>query len=109
MRAMMLREISPIETKPLKIVDLPLPKPNLREILVEISVCGICHTELDEIEGRIILNKLPIVIGHQIAGIVAESRSEKYKKNDCQAGKRTRHGDAGWDDGTTIKGSRSKG
>ena len=67
MNAMILEEISPIEKEPLKMVDLPDPVPGPKEILVKISACGICHTELDEIEGRL-PPELPIVLGHQIVG-----------------------------------------
>ncbi|MGZ3604269.1 MAG: zinc-dependent alcohol dehydrogenase family protein [Thermodesulfobacteriota bacterium] len=67
MKAMILEEISPVEKEPLKMVDLPDPVPGLKEILVKISACGVCHTELDEIEGRLPA-KLPIVLGHQIVG-----------------------------------------
>jgi propanol-preferring alcohol dehydrogenase len=69
MKAMVLKETSPIEKKPLKITDLPDPVPGPKEILIKISACGICHTELDEIEGRL-PPKLPIVLGHQIVGRV---------------------------------------
>jgi propanol-preferring alcohol dehydrogenase len=69
MKAMVLKEISPIEKEPLKIMGLPDPVPGTKEILVKISACGVCHTELDEIEGRL-LPKLPIVLGHQIIGRV---------------------------------------
>ena len=69
MKAMVLKEISPIEKEPLEIMDLPDPFPGSKEILVKISACGICHTELDEIEGRL-PPKLPIVLGHQIVGRV---------------------------------------
>jgi propanol-preferring alcohol dehydrogenase len=67
MNAMILEEISPIEKEPLKMVDLPNPVPGPKEILVKISACGVCHTELDEIEGRL-PPELPIVLGHQIVG-----------------------------------------
>jgi alcohol dehydrogenase, propanol-preferring len=69
MKAMVLKETSPIEKEPLKMVDLPDPAPGPKEILIKISACGVCHTELDEIEGRL-PPKLPIVLGHQIVGRV---------------------------------------
>jgi alcohol dehydrogenase, propanol-preferring len=69
MKAMVLKEISPIEEEPLKMEDLPDPVPRPKQILVKISACGICHTELDEIEGRL-PSKLPMVLGHQIVGRV---------------------------------------
>jgi propanol-preferring alcohol dehydrogenase len=70
MKAMVLRETSSIEKKPLRMEDLPDPVPGPEEVLVEVSVCGVCHTELDEIEGRL-QSKLPVVLGHQAVGKVA--------------------------------------
>ena len=69
MKAQILRETSPIENRPLELAELPIPQPRATEILVRISVCGICHTELDEIEGRL-QPKLPIILGHEIVGKV---------------------------------------
>jgi len=70
MKAMVLRETSSIEKKPLRMENLPDPVPGPGEILVKVSVCGVCHTELDEIEGRL-QPKLPVVLGHQVVGKVA--------------------------------------
>lgn len=74
MKAMVLKCITGFaqNTQPLELVDLPVPVPQKHEILVKISVCGVCHTELDEIEGRTAPTKLPIVPGHQIIGRVAK-------------------------------------
>jgi propanol-preferring alcohol dehydrogenase len=72
MRAMILDGQSPIEAKPLKLVDLPAPTPDDNQILVKISVCGVCHTDLDEIEGRLRPTRLPVVPGHQVVGTVAD-------------------------------------
>jgi len=69
MKAMVLEEISPIEDRPLKLQDLPAPKPAPGQILVKVAVCGACHTELDEIEGRL-PPTLPVIPGHQIVGVV---------------------------------------
>jgi propanol-preferring alcohol dehydrogenase len=69
MKAQILKHISPIENMPLELVELPVPQPKSGEILVKISACGVCHTELDEIEGRL-QPKLPIVLGHEIVGRV---------------------------------------
>lgn len=69
MKAMVLKEISPVERGPLQMANLPVPAPGPREIFVKVSVCGICHTELDEIEGRLSPN-LPIILGHEIVGTV---------------------------------------
>ena len=75
MKTQILKEISPIENRPLELVELPVPQPKAKEILVKISACGVCHTELDEIEGRL-QPKLPIVLGHEIIGRVESSGSE---------------------------------
>lgn len=55
---------------PLELVDLPVPEPQRGEVLIRVSVCGVCHTELDEIEGRTVPPKLPVVLGHEVVGRV---------------------------------------
>jgi propanol-preferring alcohol dehydrogenase len=72
MKAMILDTQSPIEDKPLKSVNLPVPAPAENQILVEVSVCGACHTDLDEAEGRLKPTKSPIVPGHQVVGTIAD-------------------------------------
>jgi len=73
MKAMILNEISSFQDNktPLEMADLPDPVPGDGEILVKVSVCGVCHTELDEIEGRTPPPKFPVVLGHEIVGRVA--------------------------------------
>jgi propanol-preferring alcohol dehydrogenase len=70
MKAMVLDRIAPVEEKPLKLVELPRPVPKRGQILVKISTCGICHTELDEIEGRVPPPGFPMILGHEIVGRV---------------------------------------
>jgi propanol-preferring alcohol dehydrogenase len=72
MKAMILDGHSPIEAKPLKLADLPAPAPKDDQILVKVSVCGACHTDLDEAEGRLTPTKSPIVPGHQVVGKVID-------------------------------------
>ncbi|MBA7478364.1 putative alcohol dehydrogenase AdhA [subsurface metagenome] len=72
MQAMVLEKSCPVEERPLKLADLPIPKPADKEILVKVSVCGACHTDLDEVEGRLMPSKFPIVLGHQVVGTVAD-------------------------------------
>jgi alcohol dehydrogenase, propanol-preferring len=83
MKAQVLSEIAPVEIKPLKLVELPVPEPKEHEILVKVSACGVCHTELDEIEGRL-QPKLPVVLGHEIVGKVAGSgiKTSRFKIHD---------------------------
>lgn len=75
MKAMLLKRISSIRENhmPLEFAEIPDPVPGEREILVRVSVCGVCHTELDEIEGRAHPPKLPIVPGHQVVGRVEKN------------------------------------
>jgi propanol-preferring alcohol dehydrogenase len=60
------------EKTPLVPADLPRPQPASGEVLVRVSACGVCHTELDEIEGRTPPERLPIVLGHQVVGHIEE-------------------------------------
>ena len=80
MKAVVLKEVLPIEKEPLEMANLPDPVPGPKEILVKISACGVCHTELDEIEGRI-QARLPIVLGHEIVGRVDRLGPESKKFN----------------------------
>ncbi len=72
MKAMLLDKVAPFSQndQPLKLrqVDMPVPGPD--DILLELSVCGVCHTELDEIEGRTPPADLPVILGHQAVGKV---------------------------------------
>jgi propanol-preferring alcohol dehydrogenase len=84
MKAMVLEKISPVEEKPLRLVDLPQPVPGRGEILVRVSACGVCHTELDEIEGRVAPSRFPMILGHEIVGWVERlgSAAKKFGKGD---------------------------
>jgi len=72
MRAMLLRAIGPVRDTPapLGLADWPDPAPGADEILIRVGACGVCHTELDEIEGRTPPTLLPIILGHQVVGRV---------------------------------------
>ena len=72
MKAMLLNKPAPISTAPLKEVDMEVPAPGSGEILVKISACGVCHTDLHTVEGDLPLPSLPLVPGHQVVGAVAE-------------------------------------
>jgi propanol-preferring alcohol dehydrogenase len=73
MKAMLLSRIGEVRegSEPLELAELPDPAPLAAEILVEVTACGVCHTELDEIEGRTPPPRLPVVPGHQVVGRVA--------------------------------------
>ena len=70
MKAMVLKELCQLDDNqtPLELTELPDPVPGQGEILVKVSACGVCHTELDEIEGRTLPPRLPVVLGHQVVG-----------------------------------------
>ena len=74
MRAMILPATVNLDQNPSPLVldDKAMPVPGDGEVLVEVSVCGVCHTELDEIEGRTPPPVLPIVPGHEIVGTIAK-------------------------------------
>ena len=47
MKAMVLKKIAPVEEEPLELEDLSTPQPDAGQIRIKISMCGVCHTELD--------------------------------------------------------------
>ncbi len=75
MKAMVLRRLGSLtaDGEPLELVERPKPAPGEGEILLRIATCGVCHTELDEIEGRTPPPRLPVVPGHQVVGRVEAS------------------------------------
>jgi propanol-preferring alcohol dehydrogenase len=70
--------------EPLELMEISRPSPAPQQILIEVSVCGVCHTELDEIEGRVLPPKLPIIPGHEVIGTVVELGHEvtKFRRGD---------------------------
>ena len=78
MKAMVLKEICDLKQNknPLVMEDIPVPIPKGKEILVRVSACGVCHTELDEIEGRTPPHRFPMILGHQVVGIVEDMGKE---------------------------------
>jgi alcohol dehydrogenase, propanol-preferring len=72
MKAMILKSSTNLEhnNEPLELVDLPKPEPADNEVLIKVLACGVCHTELDIIEGRTPPPSYPVIPGHQVIGIV---------------------------------------
>lgn len=58
--------------QPLKVVDLPKPKPGPAQVLVKVLACGVCRTDLHVVDGELPHPKLPLVPGHEIVGSVVE-------------------------------------
>jgi propanol-preferring alcohol dehydrogenase len=82
MNAMVLDRLCPVDgnQSPLVMTSVPDPVPGEKEILVKVSACGVCHTELDEIEGRTPPARFPMVLGHQVVGRVAETGSRVSRR-----------------------------
>ena len=72
------------EDHPLELVDIPVPQPAPNQVLLKVLACGVCHTELDEIEGRTSPDRFPVVLGHEVVGRVEGLGSgvTKYKIGD---------------------------
>ena len=86
MKAMVLKEIGSMEKNkaPLRLVDLSIPEPGGKEVLIRVSRCGVCHTELDEVEGRTPPPRLPVILGHQVVGRVEKegARATRFRTGD---------------------------
>jgi propanol-preferring alcohol dehydrogenase len=78
MRAMLLQATGSLDAnpEPLVLADIDDPVPGADEILIRVAACGVCHTELDEIEGRTPPPRLPVVPGHEVVGRVVGSGPE---------------------------------
>ena len=76
---MVLESLADLKTQatPLNLLDLPQPTPNEGEVLLRVTRCGVCHTELDEIEGRTPPPQLPVILAHQVVGIIV-GRSDNF-------------------------------
>ncbi len=72
MKACLLRFIAPIEANPLEYTDVPTPQPSEDQVLVKVSACGVCRTDLHVIEGELPRRVLPIIPGHQIIGRIEQ-------------------------------------
>jgi len=81
MRAIVLDRQAPIEEKPLRMADLPISEPDEDQICVKVTVCGACHTDLDEVEGRLKPTVSPVVPGHQVIGTVIEKGKDVNRFN----------------------------
>jgi len=75
MKAMILESLGDVTPPqaPLRLVQHPEPILSEGEVLLRVTRCGVCHTELDEIEGRTPPPHLPVILGHQVVGTIMES------------------------------------
>jgi alcohol dehydrogenase, propanol-preferring len=72
MKAMILKSVTtlPQNPIPLTMTEIAVPEPSDDEVLIRVIACGVCHTELDEIEGRTPPPQFPVIPGHQVIGLV---------------------------------------
>ncbi len=74
MRAMLLERVCSldVEDTPLRLANVPTPEPGRGEVLLKVLACGVCHTEIDEIEGRTAPPRYPVIPGHEVIGRVVQ-------------------------------------
>jgi alcohol dehydrogenase, propanol-preferring len=84
MRAWILEKQAKIETKPLKLVELPAPHAKEGEIRVRVLACGICRTDIHIAEGDLPLKKSSIILGHEAVGVVDEvgKKAQRFRIGD---------------------------
>jgi alcohol dehydrogenase, propanol-preferring len=70
MRAAIVERQGPVESRPLKLVDMPISDPGENEVLIRVLACGVCRTDLHVTEGDLPLRLRPVIPGHQIVGTV---------------------------------------
>ncbi|MEW6544700.1 MAG: zinc-dependent alcohol dehydrogenase family protein [Nitrospirota bacterium] len=69
MNAMLLERSADVATSPLALKELPRPEPGPGEVLVRVTVCGVCRTDLHVVEGELPEAKRPVVPGHEVVGL----------------------------------------
>jgi propanol-preferring alcohol dehydrogenase len=72
MKACVLRAPAPVNSNPLEFADVPIPEPGEGEVLVRVSYCGVCRTDLHVVEGELPSRKSPVIPGHQVVGAVKQ-------------------------------------
>jgi alcohol dehydrogenase, propanol-preferring len=84
MRAWLLDGPAPVEARPLKLAEIAVPTPGDDEVLLRVSACGICRTDLHVVEGELPVRRSPLIAGHQIVGHVTAtgSRVENFAVGD---------------------------
>ena len=80
MKAMLLDRTALIEkdSAPLRYSEVDLPHPGDDEVLTKVTACGVCHTELDEIEGRTPPRRFPMILGHQVVGKIVATGDDVH-------------------------------
>lgn len=84
MKACVLKSTGRIETNPLVMSDVAAPEPAGDQILVRVSTCGVCRTDLHVIEAELPQRKMPVIPGHQVVGVVEKTGDQvrRFKPGD---------------------------
>jgi propanol-preferring alcohol dehydrogenase len=72
MKAWVLEKQAKIEEKPLSLQEVPNPELEQGEVRIKVHACGVCRTDIHIAEGDLPLRKSPLILGHEIVGIVEE-------------------------------------
>ena len=76
MNACILESPQPVENNPLRWAELPVPEPREHQVLVRVTGCGICRTDLHVIEGELAPKCNPIIPGHQVVGAIEKTGNQ---------------------------------
>ncbi len=68
------------QNTPLVLQEMAIPSPAIGEVLIRIEACGVCRTDLHIVEGDLPLMQSPLILGHQIVGIVEKTRGCRNRK-----------------------------
>jgi propanol-preferring alcohol dehydrogenase len=79
MKACVLERPAPIETNPLKLAEVQRPNPGGREILIRVSCCAVCRTDLHVVEGELPSRRSPVIPGHQVVGVVEKAGEQSRR------------------------------
>jgi propanol-preferring alcohol dehydrogenase len=84
MKAWILEKQASVEERPLKLAEVPTPHPKDDEVRLKVLVCGVCRTDIHIAEGDLPLRKSPVILGHEIVGVVDEvgKKVERFRVGD---------------------------
>src|ERR1700724_4516659 len=79
MKACLLERPAPIETNPLKFTEVQTPRPAAGQILIRVSYCAVCRTDLHVVEGELPPRKSPVIPGNQVVGVVEQMGEQAHR------------------------------
>ena len=70
--------------QPLRLKELPVPRPQPNQVLIRVHACGVCRTDLHIVDGELSKPKLPLILGHEIVGRVVQigQKVEEFRVGD---------------------------